>query len=179
MKHLSALRLLASLCGALLAVNASAAITQFGFVSGMNGANEVPSNASAGSVTINTLEFDDSVGSFGTFTVNLDFTGLSGNASAAHIHGFAAPGANAGVLAGLTFTAATSGMVTGVWTLTSLEQVDGLFDGLTYINLHSTAFPGGELRGQLTPIPEPSSFAALAGMAVLGMVASRRRSRTA
>lgn len=160
---------------ALLAVNASASVTQFGFVSGMTGANETSPNASAGAVSINTLRFDDSVGSFGTLTVDLDFSGLTGNASAAHIHGFAPPGSNAGVLVGLTLSGTTSGTITGSWAPGSQVAVDNLFNGLTYINLHSSSFPGGELRGQLTPVPEPSSFAALAGAAALGFGVTRRR----
>jgi hypothetical protein len=170
----------ALLCSALLPLPASAVVTEFGFLSGMTGANEVPANASTGSVIINSLTFDSSVGSFGVLTVNLSFTGLISNASAAHVHGVAGVGVNAGVMPGsaLTVTTATSGSVTGTWTAASAGAVDSLFAGNTYINLHSGSFPGGELRGQLVAIPEPATAALLLGAAGAGFLLWRRRLAT-
>jgi hypothetical protein len=168
------------LCAAVSAIavsQASALQTNFTFVNGLQGENEATPNASAGSGTINTLLYDSEVGSFGTFTVDVDFTGLSSNATAAHIHGPAAVGVSAGVLQGLSENGGTSGKITGSWALSSATDVDSLFNGLTYINLHSETFGGGELRGQLTPVPEPSAAAGILGLCALALVGRRRRSR--
>lgn len=152
-----------------------AAVTQFTFLNGMSGANEVGPNASTAIGTINTLQFDDSVGAFGTLSINLSFSGLSANATASHVHGFSNATTNSGVLQTLTATAATSGTITGSWAPTSAFQVSQLFAGMTYVNLHNVSFPGGEIRGQL--VPEPGVFGLLgtAGLALL----CRRSRRTA
>ncbi len=120
------------------------------------------------------------------------FTDLSGAASAAHVHGpTASPGTasfseNAGVLFGITsggFTfnnSASSGFVTGVSTALSPTDEAALFAGSLYINVHTATNSGGEIRGNLvnpTAIPEPSAYAALAGLATLGCVAATRRRR--
>ena len=45
--------------------------------------------------------------------------------------------------------------------------------GRAYFNIHTTANPGGEIRGNLAPVPEPATFG-LAGIAVAGLLVSRR-----
>jgi hypothetical protein len=154
---------------------AAANIVPFTFLNGFSGANEVPPNASTGTGTINMLSYDPNVGAFGTLTIDVSFSGLSGNASSAHVHGYADPTSNATVLQALTASAATAGSVTGMWTLPSQTAADNLFTGLTYINLHSAVFPGGELRGQMVPVPEPAVAGLLAGVGMLAFAVGRRR----
>ena len=86
-------------------------------------------------------------------------------------------GSNAGALYSLSFSGTTSGSLTGAWVLPDQDAYDGLFDGETYVNLHSTSYGGGELRGQLIQVPEPSAYAALIGLVSLGVAFQRRRRR--
>jgi hypothetical protein len=68
--------------------------------------------------------------------------------------------------------------VTALGSLANAETalVNGILGGLTYLNVHSTAFPNGEIRGFLVAVPEPESYAMLlAGLAVLGFMARRKR----
>lgn len=70
-------------------------------------------------------------------------------ATAAHVHGPAAVGENAGVLFTLVVDNANTHFE-GTFTMTA-EQVEWFKDGLLYINMHSEANPGGEIRGQILP----------------------------
>ena len=95
----------------------------------------------------------------GTASVNVDtaskqlswrveYSGLSGPATAAHIHCGAAAGANAGVAVPLG--TASPSPITGSGTMTDGQLAD-LQAGKCYVNVHTDANKGGELRGQLTP----------------------------
>jgi hypothetical protein len=95
----------------------------------------------------------------GTFTLNpatkeltwvVMFTGLSGPATAAHIHGPAAPSANAGVVVPFDPPKAPAGEIKGGKTLTDAQIAD-LQSGKYYANIHTDANKGGEIRGQLMP----------------------------
>lgn len=100
-------------------------------------------------------------------TFNFTYAGLSGNAVAAHIHGPAAPGGSASPIIDLAPYGAfsTNGSFAGSVTLTD-EQLGWVIDGLTYINVHTGANPGGEIRGQIVPNPVGVPFtAALSGLA--------------
>jgi hypothetical protein len=74
---------------------------------------------------------------------------LSGPAVAAHIHGPAEPGANAGVVVNL----APNGMANplmGSATLTDTQLAE-VMAGKTYVNVHTAKNPMGEIRGQIKP----------------------------
>jgi len=129
-----------------------------------------------------TLTLDDQLHTL-TFN-NIVWGGLSSPSTLAHIHGPAAPGQSAGVIYGLdshTQLGGTSGTISGTLNLvdgavgfTLAEQLNQLHSGLWYINIHSEAFPGGEIRGQI--VPEPSLLALL-GLGMGGWWAARRRTR--
>ena len=84
-----------------------------------------------------------------TLTYTLTFTHLSGAANAAHIHGPAARKVNADVMVGLCGPCTSP--VTGTKTLTQ-TQIDQMNDGKTYVNVHTTKNPGGEIRGPITAV---------------------------
>jgi CHRD domain len=137
----------------------------------LDGLQEVPPNASPATGTAIVL-FDDVSGAM---SVNGTFTGFTGLSSNAHVHGYAGPGTAAGVVFGLTFTpGATSGTFSG----NGFTNIANTLNGLTYINVHSQTFPGGEIRGQIANgfvIPEPGSLAVLGGLALTSLVSRRRR----
>ena len=87
-------------------------------------------------------------------TFDLNYAGLSGVASAAHIHGPATEDQAVGVMVNLepfnggSFGA--SGTMGGTITLTT-DQLAALVDGLTYANIHTATNTGGEIRGQIRP----------------------------
>ncbi len=109
------------------------------------------------------------------FKYNLQFSGLTGNATLGHIHGPFTPGTvgTAGVIlnfdpavtAGATFTGlntASAGSATGSLTLNAqlslTSTINGdslkklLLAGFTYANIHTATNPGGEIRGQITVV---------------------------
>ena len=94
----------------------------------------------------------------GTLTASYDTTsktlswtgsvsGLTGDVTAAHFHGPAEPGRNAGVL--VHAPGVKAGAFQGTATLTD-EQARALTAGQTYFNIHTAANPQGEVRGQVT-----------------------------
>jgi hypothetical protein len=81
-----------------------------------------------------------------TLTYTVKFEDLSGPALMAHIHGPANPGANAPPVVPLT---GTTSPITGTATLTDAQAAD-LKAGKYYVNVHTAANKGGEIRGQIT-----------------------------
>jgi hypothetical protein len=111
----------------------------------LSGASEVPANDSTGKGLAN-LTFD---AASKTLTWNVTFSGLTGPATMAHFHGPAAVGANAPVvivLGGAGLTSPFSGQAK----LTDAQQAD-MLAGKWYMNIHTAAHAGGEIRGQVHP----------------------------
>lgn len=113
--------------------------------------------------------------------------GLSGSVSAAHIH--KAPVGVTGPIIqhlnaanGFFVFPLPGGVLIGGGSIPapSATFLGTLKAGQGYANVHSAAFPGGEIRGQLiqaSTLPEPSTYALLlAGIGALGFVARRRQS---
>lgn len=132
-----------------------------------------------------------------TLTISGSFSGLSAtvNSGGAHIHGPANPlggpaPTSAGVLYSifslLTLNAdqksgtinGTVNLATGTGGFDLPTQINQLNSGLWYLNIHTSTFGGGEIRGQILPVPEPSTIG-LVGLSLAGMIGLgiRRRFR--
>ncbi len=164
----------------------------------LSGQNENPVNASqGGGAAVVTVDLD-----LFTLRIQTTFAGLSGNVTASHIHCCTTAPGNVGVavhspsLDGFptggrfgsydhTFdmtlsTSYNSTFLTnngGTPSTAFSALLAGLDAGRSYLNIHSSFAPGGEIRGFLTPVPEPETYALfLSGLAVVGWVARRRKS---
>jgi hypothetical protein len=104
------------------------------------------------------------------------FTDLSSTATASHIHGPATQLQNAGVQInlgpGLSSSASNGGVVFTTAPLTAGQESD-LLNGLWYINVHTANYGAGEIRGNMTVIPEPSTIG-LAGISGMLLLVRRR-----
>ncbi len=109
----------------------------------LDGASEVPPVTTAGKGTAD-VDFDPATKKL---SWKLTHSGLSGPATAAHFHGPGEPGKNAGVA--VAIPNAASSPVEGSATLTDAQAAD-LAAGKYYVNVHTAANPGGEIRGQVT-----------------------------
>jgi len=112
------------------------------FKADLSGKTEVPPNTTAGTGAVTATYDTDSK----KLTWKGTYSGLTGPATAAHFHGPAGAGKNAGVL--VPIAPATSPLE-GSATLTD-AQAKALMDGDVYVNVHTAANKGGEIRGQLT-----------------------------
>jgi hypothetical protein len=170
------------------------------FAAELSGAEEVPANTSPGT-GLALVTFDPVAH---TLRVQATFSGLLGVTAAAHIHSPINPATGlAGVATQVPFF---EGFPIGVMSGTYARTFDTLdlatynptyvtnnggtaasaevalftqmSDGLSYFNIHTDMFPGGEIRGTLQVVPEPST-AALAALGALGLLGYgwRRRSR--
>jgi len=141
----------------------------------IDSAQEVPTNSSTASgVGTVTLDLATNVLSW-----NITFSGLSGAQTAAHFHGPAPAGSNAGVQINI----GTGSPNVGSTTLTGAQSTQ-VQNGMWYANIHSSGFPGGEIRGQVLltqAVPATSlgsvlaSVGALAGIGILLLVHRRQR----
>jgi len=163
----------------------------------LDGPSESPPNASPGVGTAQ-VTYDDSLH---TLRVEVSFSDLLGTVSASHIHApTAVPGTGTAGVATQTpyFTGFPIGVTSGTYDDTfdltaasswnpSYVTANGgtvfgaeaalaaaLADGKAYLNIHSSVFGGGEIRGFLVPVPEPALTSVVAGLGLCGLGAWRR-----
>ena len=110
----------------------------------LSGTSEVGPTASPGSGSGSMTLVND------TLNFSVTFTNLLSPATAAHIHAPADATHNVGVVIPLTAPAATAGTISGSVAL-SAQNLMWLVTGQAYFNIHTTNFPGGEIRGQIQP----------------------------
>ena len=106
----------------------------------LEGSQEVPLNVSNGGGG-GTATYDVTTKQL---NLNISYSGMEGAENTAHIHGPAARGASAGVL----FTLAAGSPKTDTVTLDAAQETQ-LLAGQFYVNVHSSAYPDGELKGQI------------------------------
>ena len=155
-----------------IALSAGIASAQSTYEAFLSGLGETPANASPGSgigiVTLNAAQTQ--------ITVDLSFSGLLAPATASHIHGPGGVGTNAAVIFPFSgVPAATAGSIPEQVFAITPTQVGYLNSGYLYMNVHDSVFPGGEIRGQLLPVPEPSTLVLFGlGLAALAVKLRRR-----
>lgn len=112
------------------------------FTATLNGASEVPANASAATGTANFTYDKTTYILKGTVT----FTGIT--PTAGHIHK-GAPGVSGGVVFPLTTGSTLTSPINFTSSPLTEEQRTDLMANMYYVNLHTAAYPNGEIRGQL------------------------------
>lgn len=171
---------IAAAIAAPLAANAATHV----FKVNMTGGQEVPANNSPAFASLHAV-YDDVTNIF-SFISMVGANLVGPNISGFHIHAgpTGGPGSNAPVRLDL----GTAGIARvanqffylgqNVGPFPQAFEVD-LLGGRAYFNLHTNGlggFPGGEIRGQIAPVPEPSTYAMmLAGLGLVGWVAAKRR----
>jgi CHRD domain/PEP-CTERM motif len=170
---------------------------QLTFTATLTGNQEVPPTGSPG--TGNAVVTVDTVTNI--MSVNVTFSGLVSPTMIAHIHCCQPPGVNAGVATTVpTFPGFPTGVLSGSYSqtfdLTNASSfnsafvtaqggtvasaraalITGMVNGLSYFNIHTATFGGGEIRGQLQLVPEPTTLLLLS-TGVIGAVGAIRRHR--
>jgi hypothetical protein len=132
----------ALVCGAVLVLASPSIAATINLKAEMSSKVEVPPNDSKGSGAL-TATYDDASKKL---TWKGSYKDLSGPVTMAHFHGPAPAGKNAGLVITIT---PNGPEFEGSATLTEAQAKD-MLAGEWYVNLHTAANKGGEIRGQLT-----------------------------
>ena len=143
-----------------------------GRLDGSQAANGAGTGSAATGSVVASLETDTLL-----FSWTAQYGGLSSAITTVHFHGPALPG----VSAPPTIVLSVANPETGSQVITQGQAID-LQNGLWYINVHTSMFPGDEIRGQLSVIPMSVTtignwglFALVLGLLALGTLRLRRR----
>lgn len=129
-------------CAGAVALATPSMAAMVNFKASLNGKAEVPANSATGTGTVTATYDSDSK----KLSWKGSYSGLTGPATAAHFHGPAAAGKNAGVMVPISPSGPS---FEGSATLND-AQAKALMDGQLYVNIHTAANKAGEIRGQLT-----------------------------
>lgn len=114
----------------------------------LEGSQEVPANNTTGNGTMDVSYNKETR----TLSYTVRWNSLTGNVSQAHIHGTAPKGVSAGILQDWTTSIAKtpSGTYSGTVLIDGVVfNEEDLLLGRYYVNIHTAAYPGGEIRGQI------------------------------
>lgn len=190
--------LLTIAAAALMCVSVRADVIHFATT--LTGPQESPPNASPGTGSA-TATYDSAAH---TLLLDISFSGLLGNTTASHIHAAtASPGAGTAGVATTTptFAGFPLGVTSGTYQTTldlSLTTsynaaylnnlvnlgdvmkaedslISSMLAGTAYLNVHSSSFPGGEIRGFWARVPDTGATALLLAPAILLLNLVRRR----
>jgi len=147
----------------LVLVPATARAEILNFTATIDAAQEVPPTGEPGTgsgtfvmdTEANTLEF------------HIEFSGLSSPETAAHIHGFAPAGQEAGIL----FSLPGGSPKDGTWNFAENQEA-GIINGLTYVNIHTQNYPDGEIRGQIVQVVLAPALSGIATLALALLLAA-------
>ncbi|MCW5697740.1 MAG: CHRD domain-containing protein [Bauldia sp.] len=139
----------AVLAAAALLVSLPASARIYSFDAVATGAEQAPPVNTPGTATL-TATYDSDTRELRWIVT---YAGLSGPPTAGHFHGPADIGVNAGVV--VPFEDDLASPIEGAVVLTEAQEAD-LLAGLWYLNLHTAAHPGGEVRAQLIPVELPA-----------------------
>ncbi|MFC4161639.1 CHRD domain-containing protein [Chitinimonas lacunae] len=156
---------LAASLAAVLSAGALAEVHAFSMLN-LSGEQEVPPSKSSGQGWLTATY--DTTSRILTYSYNWTLSAGS-TATMAHFHGPAVAGVSAPVVIDVQLgNLSNAGSAGGSVTLTAAQEAD-LLAGKWYFNLHSTSFPGGELRAQMIANTgqHGNSFAVNSGRAVL------------
>jgi hypothetical protein len=133
----------AAIVSALVFASLAARAATFQLKASLDAASEVPAKISSGTGTLTaTLNTETE-----ELKYHIVFKDLTGPPTAAHFHGPAAVGVNAGPQVPIA-TKPLESPIDGTATLTASQAKD-LLDGKWYFNVHTAANPAGEIRGQI------------------------------
>ncbi|MBA3974310.1 MAG: hypothetical protein C0504_08860 [Candidatus Solibacter sp.] len=180
------------ICAALSAPGSAATLT---WSAALTGSQELPPNVST-ATGYGWVQFD---GSTNVLSASVNWQGLTGSAVQSHIHCcVASPPGNVGIAIDLWLAASpqpASGAFSNSWDLDLVNPFRAAFvtanggtvpgalaallaamdsnQGRAYFNIHTAAYPGGEIRGDISQVPEPATLLSVIGG--LGLLLLRRR----